>query len=353
MVLKHDVIVAFVGTYTKNNSKGIYRINFNTVTGSIDKKCLGYEIENPTYLCIDKERHILYSACKFDEKSGVSSFKYWQEKEQLYLVNCILSEEKQPCHLSISNDKQIVITSNYHENKMLVYNTLDGLILNSPITGTHKGSSINKTRQEKPHIHCSIFTADQKYILSIDLGIDKMIVSTLNNDNELIQLNDISYSFPAGTGPRHITYSNNNPYYYVISELTSEIFVFKYDSNSKTPFKNIQVISSLPPEYKGEKSGAAIRIHKNNKFLYTSDRGNNSLSLFHINSNKGTLEHINTFSCMGNSPRDFQIDPTGSFLLCANENSDSITIFSINQSTGMLKLIKEENIPTPTCIEFA
>lgn len=353
MVLRPDVIIGFVGTYTKNNSKGIYRINFNTATGSIDKKCLGYEIENPTYLSIDKERHILYSTCKIGEKSGVSSFKYWQEKEQLYLINCILSEDKQPCHVSINSDKQIVITSNYHENKMLVYNTLDGLILNSPITGVHKGSSINKTRQEKPHIHCSVFTADKKYILSIDLGIDKMIVSTLNSDNDLIQLDDMSYSFPAGTGPRHITYSNNNPFYYVISELTSKIFVFKYDSKSKIPFKNIQVLSSLPTEYKGEKSGAAIRIHKNNKFLYTSDRGNNSLSLFYINSNNGTLEHINTFSCMGNSPRDFQIDPTGNFLLCANENSDTITIFSINQSTGVLKLIKEENIPTPTCIEFA
>lgn len=353
MVLKPDVIIGFVGTYTKNNSKGIYRINFNTATGRIDKKCLGYEIENPTYLSIDKERHILYSTCKIGEKSGVSSFKYWQEKEQLYLINCILSEEKQPCHISISNDKQTVITSNYHENKMFVYSTLDGLILNSPIIGTHKGSGVNKTRQEKPHIHCSIFTADEKYILSIDLGIDKMIVSTLSNDNKLIHSSDMSFSFPAGTGPRHITYSTStNPFYYVISELTSEIFVFKYDPNSKKPFKNIQILSSLPTEYKGEKSGAAIRIHKNNKFLYTSDRGNNSLSLFHIHSNNGNLEHINTFSCMGDSPRDFQIDPTGNFLLCANENSNSITIFSINQANGMLKLVKEEKIPTPTCIEF-
>lgn len=352
MVLRQSVVIGFVGTYTKNNSKGIYRINFNTASGSIEKSCLGYEIENPTYLSIDREKHILYSACKIGEKSGAASFKYWQEKDKLNLINCILSEEKQPCHVAISNDKQILITSNYHENKMLVYNTLEGLILTSPITGSHKGSSVNKSRQEKPHIHCSMFTADGKYILSIDLGIDKMIISTLK-DNELIQLDDISYSFPAGTGPRHITYSNNNPFYYVISELTSEIFVFKYNANSDNPFKNIQIISSLPKEYTGEKSGAAIRIHKNNKFLYSSDRGNNSLSLFYINSNDGTLEHVNTFPCMGDSPRDFQIDPTGSFLLCANENSNNITIFSINQTTGILKLIKKENIPTPTCIEFA
>ncbi|OOM74669.1 6-phosphogluconolactonase [Clostridium puniceum] len=352
MVLNPNVIVGFVGTYTKNESKGLYRINFNIVSGNIEKSNLAYEIENPTYLSIDKERHLLYSTCKIGEKSGAASFKYWQEKDKIHLINCILSEEKPPCHLSMSNDKQILISSNYHENKMLIYNTLDGLILSSPITGSHNGSSINTLRQEKPHIHCSMFTADEKYILSIDLGVDKLIVSSLK-DNDLTQMKDLSYSFPAGTGPRHITYSKANPFYYVLSELTSELFVFKYDSKSEIPFKNIQTLNSLPKDYRGVKAGAAIRIHNNNKFLYTSDRGNNSLSLFFINQSDGSLIYIDTFSCKGDSPRDFQIDPTGSFLLCANENSDNISIFSINHTTGILTFIKSENIPTPTCIEFA
>ena len=351
MVLKQNVIIGFIGTYTKNKSKGIYRINFNITSGNIEKSNLAYEIENPTYLSIDKDRNIIYSTCKIGNKSGVSSFKYWQEEDKLHLINCNLSEEKPPCHISISANKQVLISSNYHENKMLVYNTLDGLILNSPILGSHIGCSKNISRQEKPHIHCSMFTADEKYIVSIDLGIDKMIISTLE-DNKLVQKDDLSYSFPAGTGPRHITYSKATNFYYVLSELTSEIFVFKYNSNSKIPFENIQTLSSLPKNYTDEKSGAAIRVHKSNKFLYTSDRGNNSLSLFLINQADGKLQYIDTFSCNGNSPRDFQIDPTGNFLLSANENSDNISIFSINQSTGILTFIKSETIPTPTCIEF-
>ena len=351
MVLKQNIIVGFIGTYTKNKSKGIYRINFDISSGKIQKSNLAYEIENPTYLSIDKVLHIIYSVCKIGEKSGVSSFKYWQEDDKLHLINSTLSEEKPPCHLSISNSKQILISSNYHENKMFVYNTLDGLILNSPILGSHSGCSINASRQEKPHIHCSMFTADEKYILSIDLGIDKMIVSTLK-DNKLVQKDNLSYSFPAGTGPRHITYSKSSPFYYVLSELTSELFAFKYDSQSEIPFKNIQLLSSLPENYKGNKSGAAIRIHRNNKFLYTSDRYCNSISLFFINPSDGKLKYIDSFSCNGDSPRDFQLDPTGNFLLCANENSDNISIFSINKKTGILTFIKSENIPTPTCIEF-
>jgi len=351
MVLQQNVIVGFIGTYTKNNSKGIYRINFDMNSGKILKSNIAYEIENPTYLSIDKVRHIIYSACKVGEKSGVSSFKYWQEEDKLHLINFNLSEEKPPCHVSISNNKQVLISSNYHENKMLVYNTLDGLILNSPMLGSHSGCSINLSRQEKPHIHCSMFTADEKYIVSIDLGIDKMIISTLE-DNELIQKDDLSHSFPAGTGPRHITYLKTKPFYYVLSELTSEIFVFKYNSSSEIPFDNIQTLSSLPEDYKGKKCGGAVRIHKNNKFLYTSERGNNSLSLFLINQEDGKLTYINTFSSNGDSPRDFQLDPTGNFLLCANESSDNICIFSINQTTGVLAFINSETVPTPTCIEF-
>jgi len=351
MVLKENISVGFIGTYTKNESKGIYRINFDTISGNIENINLAYNIENPTYLTLDRERHILYSTCKINEKAGVSSFKYWKEDNKLHLINSNLSEEKPPCHVSLNNSHEILISSNYHENKMFVYKTLDGLILNSPMLGSHSGSSVNQLRQEKPHIHCSMFTDDDKYILSIDLGIDKMIVSSIK-DGKLYQNENLSYTFPAGTGPRHITYANGKHYYYVLSELTSEIFVFDYKAKSNIAFENIQTLSSLPKDYKGTKSGSAIRIHKNNKFLYTSDRGNNSLSLFHINSDNGKLKYIDTISCNGDSPRDFQLDPSGKFLLCANENSDNISIFSINSITGELTFIKSENIPTPTCIEF-
>lgn len=351
MILNENVFIGFVGTYTKNKSKGIYKIYFDSSSGKIIKSNLAYEIENPTYLAIDRDNSILYSTCKIGENSGVSSFGYLLDDDKLKLINFELLENKPPCHVSVSTINKLLITSNYHENKMFLYKTSDGLILNPPLLSTHKGFSINVLRQEKPHIHCSMFTSDEKYILSIDLGIDKMIISTLE-DNKIIHKENFDYTFPQGSGPRHIVYSKTLPFYYVLSELSSEIFAFKYDSKIETPFNLMQTISSLPENYVGVKSGAAIRIHKNNKFLYTSDRGNNSLSLFKINESTGMLTYINNYSCNGDSPRDFQIDPTGKYLLCANENSDSISIFSINQTTGELIFVDSETIPTPTCIEF-
>lgn len=350
MVLHQNIMVCFVGTYTDKGSEGIYRINFNADDKKIEKFNLAYKIENPTYFAIDRERHILYSPCRINGESGVSSFKYWQEQDSLNLVNYHVSEKKQPCHLSMDSDKQILITSNYHENKMIVYNTLEGIILNYPQVCSHEGKSINSERQDKPHIHSSILTKDNKYVLSVDLGIDKLVVYQLNGSNLDCRM-DLSFSFPEGSGPRHIVYSNSE-YYYVISELTSEIFVLKYTPGEKSLFENIQTISSTSPEYEGTKSGAAIRIHPSNKFLYSSDRGNNSINLFSILPD-GKLKYLNSFSCEGNSPRDFNIDPSGNFLFCANEKSNNVAVFSISRVTGELTFITSQEVSSPTAVEFA
>lgn len=350
MIIHKDSIVCFIGTYTKNKSEGIYRFDFDKQSKTIGKSILAYEVENPTYLAIDYERHILYSTCKIGDKAGVSSFKYWKEQDKLNFVNYNTSEINQPCHISIEKDTQLLVSSNYHENKMIVYNTLEGFILNSKFISSHSGHSINPDRQDAPHIHFSSFTPDKKYILSVDLGIDKIVVYEFKN-NEITQRNDLSYSFPEGTGPRHIAFLNNS-YTYVLSELTSEIFVLKYVDNENNLFENIQTISALSPDYNKSKSGAAIRIHPNNKFLYTSDRGNNSISLFSILTD-GTLKYVNTFSTHGDSPRDFNIDPSGEFLFCANEKSDNVSIFAINKQSGELSFVDSPKVYSPTSIVFA
>lgn len=348
MVVQQNIMSAYVGTYTNGNSKGIYRINFNISSHKTEHINLAYEIENPTYLTVDPERHVLYSTCKINDKAGVISFKYWHEQDKLNLINYNLCETKQPCHVSICESNHILLSSNYHENKLIAYNTLEGLILNYPSVGTYKPFHNDKIKN--PHFHCAMFTFDNEYILSAQLGLDRLAVYKLVN-NELVNKTDLNFNFPEKTGPRHLTYFDSN-YIYVLSELSSEIFVLKYTPSKDSILENVQTLSSLPKDYKGIKSGAAIRIHPNNKFLYTSDRGNNSISLFLINSSDGKLKLLDTVSCHGNSPRDFQIDPSGKYLLCANEKSNNISVFSINSSTGFLNFLNSSEIPSPTCIQF-
>ncbi len=351
MVLQQHIISGFIGTYTKNNSRGIYRFNLNTVTGKIERLFLTYEIENPTYLCFDKDNHIIYSSCKIDNNCGVASFKYYKEQDFLNLVNYNTSEKEQPCHVSIDMNKSILISSNYHENKMIVYKTLSGIILNYPKTANHHGHGINMDRQSEPHIHCSLTTHNSKFILSADLGIDQVIVYEFNG-NDLLKRKDLSLTFPGGSGPRHITYADYKPFYYILSELSSEIFVYKYIEKSNSILTHIQTIDSNSRNYTGIKLGAAIKIHPNNRFLFTSDRGNNSINLFSINSSDGKLSYSNSFDCHGNCPRDFSISNDGKFLICANLESNNISIFSINEFNGTLTHIQTTAVPCPSCILF-
>ena len=342
MILNHDSVIGFIGTYTKNESEGIYKFSFNSALGKFEKIALAYRIQDPAYLAIDDEIHVLYSTCKIDAKSGISSFKFWKEKDYLDLINHNLSDKEQPCHISICEDKQIIISSNYLNNETLLYKKINGIILDS-------SQSINF--EQKLDIRCSIFTRDEKFLISIGLGIDKLIIHKFDN-GEIIEQKDSHYNFPPGTGPKYITYCKINNTYYVISETSSEIFVFHYSPSKQRPFNLIQNINILSNKDTDLKCGSKIHIHKNNKFLYACDKVNNCISLFHITASTGKLKRISTYDCKGISPVDLQIDPTGKYLLCANEKSNNISIFSINKVSGELKFTDVAEISSPTSIKF-
>lgn len=350
MIVHKDIIIGFIGTHTNNDSKGIYKFNFNSSSGKIDRINLAYEINNPNYLAIDKERNILYSTCSIDKKSGVSSFKFFGEKDTVDLINYNVEKGKEPCHVSIRKNKQLLISSNCNENEIKVFNTLDGIILTSHVTVNDDNSKKSLLKGDS-HINCSIFSHDEKYILSVDSAKDILMLYTFNND-KLEAKEHLSYPFPKNSAPRHITYSKSNPYYYVLAEKSCEIFALKYNAQKENPFEKIQVCKIIQDNSCSEKSASAIHVHKNNKFLYTSDIINNTITLFYINDENGELKYIDVFDCKGECPRDFQIDPTGKFLICGNELSSTLSIFSIQQSNGALKFIGLEKVPSPTCIKF-
>lgn len=350
MVLHQNIITAYIGTHTNGTSKGIYRLDFNKSYKDVDNLNLAYEVDNPTYLAIDTERHIVYSTCKIDNKAGVISLKYWPEQDKLNLINYSVPEKKQPCHISICQNSQLLLSSNYRENEILLYNTLEGIILNYPHISSSETSESSSELIDDSNFYFSIFSYDKKYIFSTHLGLDKLTVYELN-DNSLIEKPELNYTFPLGTGPKNIAYFNSK-FIYILSNSTSEVFVFKYMPYSKHILKNIQVKDSLPSEYEGMRCGAAIRIHPNKKYLYTSDIENNSISIFLINPFDGTLELLNTVDCHGNCPNDFQIDPSGGYLFVANKKSNNISIFSITQSTGNLTFLNSYDICSPACIEF-
>lgn len=345
----------YVGTYTKGNTEGIFVYSFNDHSGKLQDMKMPAVSNNPSFLAISKNRQHLYAVNELadpeqNHSGSVSSFSI-NKKGALKLQNQVLTFGAHPCHVTLSPDGKKLVVSNYTGGSISMFNILpDGSLSDMVQRIQHEGHSTFKGRQDAPHCHSSRFDASGKNLFVADLGIDALTIYQVGNDKQLVANDAGIIKMPNGSGPRHFVFSSDGNFLYVINELSSTITVLiKYGG----VWKEIQSITTLPKDFKGESWCADIHISDNGKFVYGSNRGNNSISVFSRDVKSGKLEMIQTISVEGNWPRNFTLDPTGRFLLVANERSNDITVFKIDDATGKLKYtgIKVQN-QSPVCLQF-
>lgn len=231
------------------------------------------------------------------------------------------------CHLEVSDDNIYAV------------NYVSGSVIKLPDTlVTHSGHGLHKIRQNAPHTHFVHASPDGKYILVTDLGLDKIFVY----DKDLKLVSEVSV--PSGHGPRHLAFSSDGKIVYCVNELGSSVSIFSY-SDGKLNLKN--TISALPKDFSGDNISAAIRIKDN--YLYVSNRGHNSISVFEIKDSYNIVLK-ECVDCGGNSPRDFNI--IDDVLICTNEKSDNVTVFKLNNYIPEIISESELNIPSPLCVAY-
>lgn len=339
------MISAYIGTYTKKTSKGIYRID-------IDLKNNSYQIleaanvENPTYLALSKGKNHLYSVAKIDNTGAVASF-FINNDNSLTPLTYITKEGKPPCYLEVSKDNKFLISANYHTATIDSYSinkdgSLDTLISSSQHTGNGPHE-----RQEKAHAHFSGFSPDGKFLLTCDLGTDSITTYELINGTLQQKYN---FTVKSGSGPRHLVFTSTLDKVFVMTELTSEIISFDYNS-STGELTNSIYYPTLSHDFNLENKGSAIRISNDNNYIYVSNRGLDAIVIFKFENNK--LNYINSVSTFGEGPRDFNISNNGDLAIATNENTDNITIYKVNKEDGSLAvLFSDIKIPEPVSILF-
>ena len=186
-------------------------------------------------------------------------------------------------------------------------------------------------------------------MLIADLGRNFLANYKIESENKAHYILDTTYAIKNNAGPRHFVISKSKAFIYVMNELNSSITVLKKESNS---YNRIQNISTKNKKYTGKNSGAEICLAKSGKFLYTSNRGENSIAVFKIDVKTGMLNKIQSISTHGNWPRNFTIAPNGNYLLVANKISSNISIFKVNKNTGKLTFFSSVESPNPTCLVF-
>jgi 6-phosphogluconolactonase len=218
----------------------------------------------------------------------------------------------------------------------------------------HSGSSVDKERQEGPHAHWIGVSPDNRFALAADLGLDDVLVYQLDTTRGALIPNNPPYAqVKPGSGPRHFAFHPNGKFGYVLTEMAATVTAFTYQAKNGS-LTAIQTVPTLPKDYSGPTEAAEIVVHPSGKFLYASNRaGVDTVTIFAIDSSKGTLKETGRVSTKGRTPRNFAIDPTGAFLLAANEDSGNIVVFRIDPATGALTPTgAEEKVSAPVCITF-
>jgi 6-phosphogluconolactonase len=351
--------LVYIGTYTGPKSQGIYVYKFEGATGKLAPLGLAANSDNPTFLALHPNQRYLYAVNELGNYQGhktgsVSAFSIDRKTGKLTLLNVIASGNPGPCHLGVDHTGKYLLVANYNVGSVAVFPILpDGRLGNATAFLPHTGHSVNPKRQASPHAHSIYASPDNRFVVSADLGTDQVYVYRFDASKGTLAPNQPPFAtVPPGTGPRHFAFHPSEKFAYVIEEMGSSLTTFSYDATGGV-LHPLETISTVPKDYKGYNDCAELMIHPSGKFLYGSNRGHNSITVFSIDPIKGTPTPIEYVSTQGKTPRNFGIDPTGSYLIAANQDSNSLVVFGIDQKSGRLTPTGQKlDVQSPVSVVF-
>ncbi|HEY9174786.1 MAG TPA: lactonase family protein [Verrucomicrobiae bacterium] len=352
--------LVYFGTYTGPKSQGIYVARFDATTGKLGMPELAAETKSPSFLAVHPNERFLYAVGEGTMLEGtrsgaVSAFALNKRSGQLSLLNQQPSGGLGPCHLALESKGRCLLAANYGSGSVTSLPVRKDGSLGEPVsTIQHIGASVNPQRQAGPHAH--FITADprDRFALCCDLGLDQVLVYRLDPKRATLIANDPPFAtVKPGAGPRHLAFSPNGRFVFVINELASTVAVFAYDARRGTLAER-QTVSTLPAGHPGTNTTCAeIAVHPSGKFVFGSNRGHESIVTFAVDTKTGVLSHVAHQPTGGRTPRHFVIDPTGQWLLAENQASDTVTVFRIDPRSGRLAPTGQTAaVPSPVCAVF-
>ena len=335
--MKHTILL---GGYTSRANQGIGQVTLDTEKRQLIDYHLIYKAERPTYLL--EADGCIYACMKRGANGGVAMIKDGQERA------AVAMEGAAPCHISADPKRPYFYVSWYHQGVVsVVEKTADGLAERCRVA--HHGRSVHPN-QEKSHVHFAQISPCGRYLFVCDLGTDEVYLYSPQADGTLKEYH--REKTPAGMGPRHLTFHPQLPFIYVLGELSSQVLVLEMEPDSGRIFQR-QLISALPQDFKGNNAASAVRISRDGRHLYTSNRGHDSIAVFQVGAD-GLLQLVEYVPTEGKTPRDFALSPAEDFLVAAHQDSDNLTLFARDQASGRLSLCqKGVYAPEYVCVFFA
>jgi 6-phosphogluconolactonase len=350
----------YVGTYTSKTSKGIYLGQLDAATGKISLTGVAAETESPSFLAFHPTRPLLLAANEVGQFAGkpggaISAFAIDAATGKLTLLSQQSSGGAAPCHVNVDRSGRWALFANYSGGSCGTLPILDdGQLGDNLQLVQHRGSGVDRGRQEAPHAHSINLDAQNRFAFVADLGLDKVMIYRFDVEKGSLTANDPAFAaVAAGSGPRHFAFHPSGRYAYVINEMKSTVTAFRYDP-ARGSLETIQTISTLPADFRKPTTTAEVQVHPNGKFLYGSNRGHDSITAFAIDAQSGKLRLLGQQSTGGKTPRNFAIDPSGRWVIAANQDSDNLVVLKIDEKRGTLSATGQSiAVSMPVCVKFA
>jgi 6-phosphogluconolactonase len=349
--------LVYIGTYTDHGSQGIYVCDFDPSSGRLTSPRLAAETSEPSFLTVAPDRRFLYTVNEFDRFNGqptgaLSAFSIDPATGKLALLNQVPSRDSGPAFITLDRSGRYVLVANYTLGSVAAFPLLpDGRIGESTAFVRHQGSSVNPERQAGPHAHAILMSPDNRFAIVADLGLDQLLVYPFDASRGTLGQAHAIKADP-GVGPRHLVLAAGGQIVYVINEMSSTLTVYSYHS-SDGGMAPIQKISLLPSKFAGESTAAEVVLSPSGKFLYGSNRGDDSIAVFGVDPKTGTLTLIERVPTGGKTPRSLAIAPSGEWLLAANQDSNSVVTFRIHRESGRLTPAGQSiEVNSPAMVDF-
>lgn len=357
--------LVYIGTYTEPqnvpgaHSQGIYVYRMDAASGTLTPVGVAPCDRNPSFVAVHPNGRWLYAVHEvetFDGApgGGVSAFALDPQTGLPQPLNQQLSRGSIPCHVNFDGSGRYALAANYVSGSVAMLPLDDdGRLQPASDVVAHRDLEMGVPADKTAHAHMVYLAPGQRWVYSPDLGLDRVIVYEPDAQTGRLRPHaDRALRTAHGAGPRHLDFHPNGRWAYLINELNGTLSALAYDKVDGG-LRELQTVSTLPAGYTGPVSCGDVHVHPNGRFVYGSNRGHDSLVIFAIDPEQGTLSLVGHEPTQGRTPRNFALDPAGRFLLAANQDSSTIVTFRVDAETGRLTPTGQTiEVPAPVCIQF-
>jgi 6-phosphogluconolactonase len=354
----------YLGTQAGETSKGIYLFQMKTsenpnIPEYVTMTALGLvaETPSPSFLIVDPKRRLLFCVNELEQfegkKSGAVSAFSIDGEGKLTRLDQRPSLGARPCHLALDRQGRYLVVANHDGGNVAVLPVgPDGKLGPATDVRQHAGKSVHPQRQRGPHPQGVTFSPDGQFVFVCDLGLDRVMTYRFDARTGKLAPHEPAFT-PAkpGAGPRHLVFRPDGRFAYVINELDSTITTLAFDARAGT-LKALQSLSTLPGYYDGPNRATELAFHPSGKYLFASNCGHNSVVLFGVDPDKGTLTYVEDQSTYGKTPVHFGLDTPGQHLAVANRDSGDILILRAPENARVKPAGNLVKLPGAACAVF-